>query len=197
MSPARLIVAALLALMTLTGLTACAKQALPPLAATASFSRPVASVIDLMSGQIDPAADALWNSVATITDAKGTLEKQPRTDKEWAEVRWQALQLIEGVNLLVMDGRPVAHPGQSLENPPGAGDLSPRQSQAAIAAERQIFVAYARALQDAALLALRAIEARDAQSLLEAGGTIDEACEQCHQKFWYPGAPAPPQAFKP
>ena len=172
----------------LLGLSACAKQEAKT-AAPPSPLNPVASIIDLMSGQIDPAADFLWDAVATTSTAKGLLEKQPRTDEEWATVRRQALALIEGVNLLMMDGRVVAHPGQSLENPPGPGDLSPDQSLATITAERATFIAYARALQDAGLLALKAIDARNVDDFLEAGGTIDEACEQCHKKFWYPGAP--------
>ena len=44
----------------------------------------------------------------------------------------------------------------------------------------------------AAASALKATEARDVDALLEAGGQIDEACEACHKKFWYPGAPTAP-----
>ena len=177
--------------LVLTGI-GCAKQPVtPPAAAAPKSFHPIASVIDLMSGQIDPAADFLWDSVATISGPNGIEEKQPRTDAEWAEVRRQALILLEGVKLLVMEGRPVAHPGQKLENPPGDGDLNPQQSEAMIAAERQIFLAYARALQDAGQLALKAIDARDVTAFFESGGAIDEACELCHMKFWYPNGGAP------
>jgi hypothetical protein len=27
---------------------------------------------------------------------------------------------------------------------------------------------------------------------LNAGGALDEACEGCHKRFWYPNAPTPP-----
>ncbi len=175
-------------------LAGCA-QPQPPVAPAATAAtpdfRPTASVIDLMAGQIDPAADYLWESVATISGPKGNEEKQPRTDKEWAEVRRQALILVEGSNLLMMEGRKVGLPGQTLENPPGQGDLTPAQSDAALQADRASFVTYARALQDAALGSLKAIEARDAAALLESGGNIDEACELCHKKFWYPGGGTP------
>ena len=173
------------------GLASCAKQEAPKPAPPPIPFQLTASIIDLMSGQIDPAADFLWDSVATITGPKGTEEKQPRTDAEWAAVRRQALGLIEGVNLLMMEGRVVAHPGQTLENPPGAGDLTPEQSLAAISADRMTFIAYARTLQDAGALALKAIDARNVDAFLEAGGVIDEACEQCHKKFWYPGGGTP------
>src|SRR5882757_4932446 len=36
-----------------------------------------ATIRQLMSGQVDPAADALWNSVATIVSATGIEERRP------------------------------------------------------------------------------------------------------------------------
>jgi hypothetical protein len=162
--------------------------------ATAAPLKPVASVLDLMLGDIDLAADFLWESVATITGEKGIEEKQPHTDAEWQEVRFKALALIEGANLLMMDGRRVAHPGQKLSEPGGEGDFTPDQAQAAMDGDRATFLTYARAMQDAAAIVLTAIEKRDPEALLEAGGGLDEACEQCHRRFWYPNAPLPPGA---
>ena len=176
-----------------TDATATTAAAAAPTAASAGL-KPVASVLDLMLGMIDPAADSLWESVATISTPKGVEERQPRTDKEWADVRYKALIVIEGANLLALEGRRVAHPGQKLEEPGGATDYSPEQAQVVIDADRASFLAFARALQDAGGLALTAIEKRDAETYLEAGGIIDEACEQCHRKFWYPDSPTPPGA---
>ncbi len=44
----------------------------------------------------------------------------------------------------------------------------------------------AHALQDAGLKALAAIDAKNVDGLSDAGEAIDEACEQCHLKYWYP-----------
>jgi hypothetical protein len=109
-------------------LCACAPKPAVEAAATAAAPaplKPVASIIDLMAGQIDPAADFLWESVATISTNKGIEERQPRSDAEWTEVRHKALAVIEGANLLLMDGRLVAHPGQKLSEPGGQGDFTP------------------------------------------------------------------------
>ncbi len=156
--------------------------------------KPVASVLDLMLDTIDANADALWESVATVSTLNGIEERQPRTPEEWKKVRTQALAIIEGANLLMMDGRIVAHPGQQLDEPGGEGDFTPAQSQAAIDADRPAYVAYARALRDTAELMLKAIENQNPDGMLEAGGALDEACEQCHRKFWYPNSPLPPGA---
>jgi hypothetical protein len=181
------LVAAAAALVACTPKPAAQAQA-PAAAATA---KPVASVLDLMLGLIDPNADALWESVATISTEKGIEERQPRTPEEWQKARFQALAVIEGANLLLTEGRRVAHPGQALDET-AEGDLTPEQSQAAITADRATYVAYALALRDSAELMLKAIENRNPEAMLETGGTLDEMCEQCHVKFWYPNAPKPP-----
>jgi hypothetical protein len=163
-------------------------------AAAVAQPKPVASVIDLMLGQIDPAADFLWESVATISTEKGIEERQPRSDAEWAEVRQKALAVIEGANLLMMEGRVVAHPGQKLSEAGGEGDFTPEQSQAAVDADRATYLAYSSAMREVAELMLAAIEKRDIEAMLEHGGVLDETCEQCHRKYWYPNSPLPPGA---
>lgn len=176
-------------------LAACAPKPASQTAAAVAMPpplKPVASVIDLMAGQVDPAADFLWESVATVSTTKGIEERHPKTDAEWAEVRFRALQLIEATNLLMMDGRVVGHPGQKLSEPGGQGDFTPEQSQAAIDKDHASFVAYSEALRSAAELMLAAIEKRDTEAMLENGGAMDEACEACHRKFWYPNSPLPP-----
>jgi hypothetical protein len=143
---------------------------------------------------VDHNADILWESVATISGPKGVEERQPRTDKEWAAVRTNALLVIEGANMLMVEGRKVARPGQQLEEPGGATDFTPAQAQAEIDKDRPAFIVFAHSLQDAAGSALAAIEKRDANALLEAGGDLDEACENCHKRYWYPNSPTPPGA---
>ena len=135
-----------------------------------------------MEGQIDPAADALWDSVAYIASASGVEDRQPRSDADWAAVRREALVLIEAANLLTVPGRSVRH-GTEAARP---GELNTGQTQALIEARRQEFFTLAGVLQRAGLGALAAIEARDAAGLMEAGGRIDAACEACHLIYWYP-----------
>jgi hypothetical protein len=176
--------------------TACSKApvAAAPVAAAAPPPGPVpvASILDLMAGQLAPTADFLWGAVGETSGPKGPIVKQPHTDAEWAEVRRQALILAESASLLAVEGRVVAHPEQKFLNPPGPGDLPPAASQSLIAAERKTWLAYSLALQDTALATIKAIDARDVDAFTEAGGAIDEACETCHKKFWYPEAAAPP-----
>jgi len=162
-------------------------------AATADVESPFrlkASIRELMDSEIDPAADFIWASVASISTVAGLEERQPRTDEEWLEVRRRAITLIEATNLLVMKGRRVS---AKYEAASGAGELDTDQVQQKIDENRVAFVALAQRLQDTGLQTLAAIDAKDPAALLEVGGSIDEACESCHVTFWYPNLKLPYQ----
>jgi len=153
--------------------------------------RLTATVQDLMQGLIDPSADALWDSVAYIANASGIEDRQPRTPEQWQAVRTSAVNLIEAANLLSMPGRIVAD--DPAGNPPSLkpGEHKPAEIQQRIDASHEAFVQFARGLQAATLQALTAIDAKNAQGLMDAGATIDEACEVCHVTYWYPNQRRP------
>jgi hypothetical protein len=119
--------------------------------------KPVADVKQMMQGIVDPSADVVWESVATIFTKDHVEERRPRTTEEWAHVRSNAMILTESGNLLMM--APRAKDG---------GD----------------WMKMAQALVDVASVALRAADAKDAEGLLKVGGEIDETCENCHKKYW-------------
>lgn len=164
------------------------QAAAPP---PASPLKPIAGVQDVMAAMIDPAADFLWESVSTTVTASKTVEKQPRTDEEWAEVRRQAIILTEGANLLMMEGRHVVKEGSHLEDHGTPGNLTAEQSEQAIAANRGSYIAFAQALRDVGVSMLGAADARNPQGLIDAGDTMDQVCEGCHLEFWYPGQKIP------
>src|SRR3954451_23304909 len=160
------------------GITACSPNAPPgkqsePVALSGASAqqselyRLTATVQDLMDGIIDPSADVLWDSVAYIATTKGIEDRQPRTDDEWKKVRYGAITLIEGANLLSMPGRRVA--GDPADGTPpargasvGTGELTHTEIQQRIDSSHAAFVQFARNLQDAGLKALAAIKAKDA-----------------------------------
>ena len=142
-----------------------------------------------MQSIIDPNIDAVWNSVATVSTISGIVEKSPHTDEEWKEVRQHALVVVEASNLLVMEGRKVAEPGASTSS--HAVELNPAEIQKGIEEHRDAFVRHALALQEASVAALTAINAKNTELLVEAGGKIDKACETCHAQFWYPNDKPP------
>ena len=156
--------------------------------------RVVATIKDLMDAMIDGAGDPIWDEVSTTVTPTGTVEKAPKTDEEWGVVRNNAFILIEGANLLMIPGRHVAS-GSEKTLPKGkslpaaaelGGELDPIAIEARIKVDRPMFIKLARGLQTAAMGALKAANAKDVQGLLEAGDAIDDACENCHLRYWYP-----------
>ena len=150
-----------------------------------------ASIQDIMSSIIDPAADYLWDSVSVVGTKEGIVEHRPRTDADWQEVRRKAITLMEAGNLLAMKGRRVVAEGRQLEDEGLEGNLTSAQIQKLLDTDHASFVAFAHALNNAAAEALKAIEKRDVDAFLEAGGTLDAACEACHLRYWYPGQGVP------
>ncbi|HEX4970657.1 MAG TPA: hypothetical protein VFV69_06335 [Steroidobacteraceae bacterium] len=166
-------------------------QAATPPPAPASPLKPIAGMQDVMATMIDPAADFLWESVSTTVTRGKTVEKQPRTDAEWAEVRRQAIILTEGANLIMMDGRHVVKEGAKLEDHGTPGNLTAQESEQEIAENRAAFLAFSTALRDVGVQMLAAADSRNPQGLVDAGDTLDQVCESCHLKFWYPGQNIP------
>jgi hypothetical protein len=185
------VVVAGVAAAAVTSVAGCGHPAAPAAEAEAPRYQLTATVHDLMEGLIDPSADAVWDSVAYIASASGIEDRQPRTAEEWQAVRSSAVNLIEAANLLMMPGRVVANDPPDKPPQPGPGELSHADIQKRIDATHEGFVQFARGLQFAGLEALQAIDARNAQGLMDSGTTIDSACEACHVTYWYPNQRRP------
>ena len=128
---------------TLFGSAACSRPAQPPADNT---MRPVATIKDIMTSIIAPTSDVLWSAVSTDIGPNGPEEHMPRTDEEWAAVRKSAVQLLESTNLLLIEGRRVAKPGEKSAAP--GAELEPDQIDALIKADRQTFARLALAMQE-------------------------------------------------
>lgn len=136
-----------------------------------------ASIREIMDAEIDPAADALWESVAVINGE----QKQPHTPEEWQAVRRNAITLIEATNLIVMDGRRIAPAGAHYTD-----EADPELLQKRLEANRAPFIGMAEALRGVSVKMLDAIDAKDADRLFDLGSDLDEACEACHLAYYYP-----------
>ena len=115
-----------------------------------------ANMKDLMLNVLDPAADTIWESVGTIMTVEGTFEKAPSTDDEWAGVRAGAIQLAESGNLLMLPAR---------------------------SSGSEEWLTQAKALIEASNRAIKAIDAKDKDTLFTVGGDIYDVCTNCHRQF--------------
>ena len=116
-----------------------------------------------MHDVVYPNADVVWESVGTIISYEGTEEIYPRNDEEWEAVERSALTLTEAGNLLMIDGR---------------------------SKDTGAWMERARALIDAASVALRAARNKDADAIFDSGEDIYYACEDCHVQYRYDDDPS-------
>src|SRR5262245_53220523 len=144
---------------------------------------------EIMLNVVDTNADIVWLSVTTTASAKGLVETRPQNDAEWLRVRQAAVTLAEAANLLMIPGRHVARPGEKSETP--GVELEPSEMEALINKDRPAFYKHAKALYDAAMLAVDAIDKKDPDKVFEVGENIDSACESCHKSYWYPNEKIP------
>lgn len=127
----------------------------PPPPPASSFSTAL-DLKQVMEWVLDPAADAIWDSVKSISTEAGTQEIAPGNDEQWATVRNGAATLMEGANLLLLPGR---------------------------ARDQQQWVINARNLVKTAESALKAAQARNKDAVFAAGGDIYGVCRGCHQQY--------------
>jgi hypothetical protein len=147
------------------------------------------SIKDLMDSSSILRGYAL-GAVGTVIDKDaGTIERLPKTEQDWMDLRRAAVRIIEGANLLTMPGRATAPPGTKSDTP--GVELEPAEITALINRNRPGFNSFAVALRGLGWEALQASEARNPTLLLDIGGRMQEVCEGCHQTFWYPNASTP------
>ena len=117
---------------------------------------PVGTVRQIMLGIVDPAATVVFDSVGTTITPSGTEEKAPKTEAEWQAVGNSAAALAEAGNLLLMGSRAV---------------------------DTGAWTAQSRALIVAATAVLKAVEAKSATQVFDAGGAVYETCDTCHRLY--------------
>ena len=171
----------LMAIGVLLAATAsCETRSGPP----ADEFRPVVTLQDVMSAMIGPSADVLWSAVTTVETVDGLEEKGPETDEEWENLRRSATTIAEAANLLLIEGRRVAREGATARSP--GFELEPDQIASLVAQDRETWIRLVHELQESGQLLLNAIDARNPEALFDAGGVLNDACENCHQIYWYP-----------
>jgi hypothetical protein len=109
-----------------------------------------------MEGMVAPAADVVFESVYTEVSEAGIKEIVPQNDEEWAFVVHNAMTLVEAGNMLKHDSE--------FRDKPEWEQLC-------------------QALMDSAMQVVNVAKAKNANEMLNAGGTMYEACTGCHRVY--------------
>jgi hypothetical protein len=146
----------------------------------------VATVQEIMDAIIAPASKSVFDAVSTEVTTSGAVEKVPKNDEEWATVRNNALVMVEGSNLLLLPGRHIARGPGDAKKAHDAGELTAPEIEVRVAKDRATWNRLAAGFRNAAMVALRAADARKPADIQAAGEAVDAACENCHLRYWYP-----------
>ena len=149
--------------------------------------KPIVSVKELMKFMIDPVADNVFNAVSTVMTKSGTVDTEPKTDEDWEKIKIGAVSLAEGAYLLKVP-RPFAPKGDvNNSTGPNPVELSPDQITAKVTGDPVEWNARIETLRNAALNVMDIVQKKDVNALWDAGEILDQACENCHRSYWYPG----------
>jgi cytochrome c556 len=138
-----------------------------------------------MQGPINDATNALWEIGNNAMDDEGGLDPAQLDDARWAELI-RAADLLGLASQKMADAPEIraAFPGHEKDEEPGAYSMEDVQSY--FDADPQAFRLMAQALADHSARISAAAKARDAKNAGLLIGEIDQVCETCHAKYWYP-----------
>ncbi len=136
----------------------------------AAATEPVTKTIrQLMSDDLQPAAETYWNAVQYVVDDGGERDIAPETEADWQRTRDAATRIGKLGGML-----------QGKDYARGRGDR---------------WAGLATSLVEVSRLAEKAAEARDPDEVFEVGARIYAACSACHVA--YPPASAPEGVQEP
>ncbi len=151
-------------------------------------ARPSAPTVhEFMSGAVAPQAQVLWDISNRAMDSNGDADGSKLTADDWMKLAEASGELRRAALSLASIDKPVAvAAGGKIDDEGETGASTGAQVQGFIDANREQFRTHAAALGRISGDFLAASKKRDAKRLMDDAGRLDEVCEACHVKFWYP-----------
>ncbi|MCB5426603.1 cytochrome c [Altererythrobacter sp. CC-YST694] len=138
-----------------------------------------------MQQEINAATNELWDVGNNAMNDSGGLDPAQMDEAKWARLEKAALALkLEADKMATAGTIRAAAPGQEKVEEPGAYSMEDVQSY--IDANPQSFRDFAAGLAKHAQAIAETAKARDAENAGLLVGEIDQVCEACHAKYWYP-----------
>jgi len=157
------------------------------LAGFAAGDAALPTVYGSMKHVVAPQMQLVWDLTNAALDDEGAVDSAQLQPEAWAGLAEAARRLNDEAQALAAAAPlSVAAPGETIQDEAVDGGVAAAQVQARIDADPQAFAAESRAFAETAALFAAAAEARDPAALNEQLGRLNEGCESCHQKFWYP-----------
>ncbi|HKU17201.1 MAG TPA: cytochrome c [Steroidobacteraceae bacterium] len=146
-----------------------------------------ANVHDLMKDVVAVQAQVVWDVSNQAQDDAGNPDASKLAAGDWTKIMAAGEKVRQAAQALAQSEHVLAAaPGVKLEGEGNPGAFGAQQVQAAIDANPAQFRAYSKALAVSMEQLASATKTKDATKLADVSGALDQVCETCHVKFWYP-----------
>jgi cytochrome c556 len=148
---------------------------------------------DLMKNIVATQAQVIWDVGNQAQNDKGDPDPSKLKPADWAKLVTAGTQVKQVAQTLAKADHVMASaPGQKIDGEGGSADApTAKQVQGYIDKEPQVFRAFAQALSGSMDQIVAAAQAKNAAKLFDVSGNLDQICEDCHVKFWYPNQQVP------
>jgi hypothetical protein len=164
---------------------------IPAFAATPSAPSP--NLHELMKKIVAIQAQVIWDVGNQAQDDEGNPDASRLKAADWTRIVTAGTQVRQVAQTLAKSDHVMASaPGQKIDGE-GAAPEAPtaKQVQGYLDANPQAFRAFAQTLSGSMDQIVAAAQAKNVTKLAEASGNLDQICEDCHVKFWYPNQQVP------
>ena len=159
------------------------------LGAAAIAAEPKNTAVDVRSNMVEgvnPAALAIWDVGNAAMDENGGLDPAQMDAAAWAKVQEAAQSLGTYAHRLAAAKIIRASGPDLVDGKVPEGVSSREQIQAMIDANPAGFRASAAAMEEQSKALAAAAGKRDLKAAGELIGSFDQACQGCHENYWYP-----------
>lgn len=148
---------------------------------------PAPTVHEAMTMVIVPESQTLWDVANKAINDNGEPDASKVTEADWAQIVTSG-QKIKAMSerLAAAKALKAAAQGEKLQDQDNPGAADAAAVQGFLDADPAAFAEHARKLAAVADNFVAAAQAKDAVKLGDASSAMDEVCEQCHVKYWYP-----------
>jgi cytochrome c556 len=147
-----------------------------------------ADVHALMKDVVAVQTQVIWDISNAAQDDQGNPDASKMSAADWTKIIDAAGKVRQASQTLAKADHVIAAaPGVKLEGEGNEGVAGAKQVQAALDKNPAEFRTRSQALATSMEQIATAAKAKDAAKVFEVSGVLDQVCEDCHQKFWYPG----------
>ena len=149
---------------------------------------PEPTLHEVMTGSIDPVADVIWTLSSKAYGDDGNAQPGLLSDADWRGIAQAARKLHDGAAIIVANpDLEVVRPGTKILDEGTVPEaVTAAQVESYVARDLAGLADHARKLSDIALRIEAVAKARDPATTVKLSEELDNVCEACHQRFWYP-----------